>query len=526
MLFGCVILTLTGCATPPEDVVLPMVQQKLDAPSLTFKDANKLNTTHPFEELDYFKLEKDYLVRNGSSDWHRKGVMNKKTKFISPYQKNALAKPLFQSIEYWLIRKAKSHIEENYFRVFGKQPKKEHKFHPHLYGGVKGYGTIFPIIDNDMKSYTNFAKFLRNKTNVSESTKEVVINSCFPLIAFYKLKTKKSQPTRRNNIENCVYTLKHHNIPYFGIESKTKEKMHVVETFIDEDPTFDAGLYHHLFNSKRPKMSNQTNKTHFGSLLHPNQPNYLVSLSMDNRYVLDLSLAFGDATAVKQINSELFTTGLAQELLGDHTASDLYGSYDLSYRLRSGFHLPQHRKGYQLFENCHRSDKTLPVAYEDFTRIDYQCAQGGVPKKQKNWSLPIYHEPVTARANVTLTTLNERDLLLASYTKVTSATSAYVEIKDVQVKEDITEKLIRRQFHYSFFSWLSVEGNKIYGNVEYYGMLFKYNITDIVKYRLNTGLEHYASGESHNAYWSSKEWQDTLNIFPDLLAKYQAITFK
>lgn len=526
------LVILIGCTSNP----FPHDTDKMDAQlspkvkshgvksRIVLNEAIKIHNENALKMPNYFLYNSKFFDINGSEKWDKAGVINQKTRSFNLERQNAVMQPLSQTMTYWLIKETKRKIKDDYFHGRLKKANKQHKFKPHLYGGSEGLATIFPITDYDIESYTNFTMFLNNKTSLDERNKQYLINVCFPGLTFYELRTNKNKPSKLNSEDECAYMLRDKGIAFYGIPIKHKEKTRIVETFVEEDPSFDTGFFHHLFNTPHPKNSDWLLKDTFPLLQAPEHNKYLISLSMDNRFVLDTELSFRDAHIVAQIRNELFSAKAVQTLVGDSKLNYLYNNYDLNMVQTSGYMMPKTGKQYQLFDHCNQKPLRLAVAYEAFTRIEYECFEGGKPKRHRKWATSFYYKPQTLKADVTFTALNEDDLLLSSYEQIPTGHSGYFEINNIDTSiesNELTNQLISKQLHYSFLSWVSVEGDKVYGNVEFYGMLFKYNLTKFVKWKLNSLIDNFDDGKSYQPYGGVDGWQSTLKLFPDLLEKHQ-----
>ena len=539
-------LLLQSCALNgvPHHDNPPSVSRKNTPARLTFDQAYEEHMyVYPFQEAIFGTPNRGFYSFKPYRAWNKQKVENKKNDPFTKITPSLFSQAIYTDIQYWLIRETKRRIKEDYFAPYGKQAKKEHTFHPNLYGGVKGLGTIFPIKDNDIDSFVTFTAFLENKTTLTKQKKRTLYLTCFPELTFFKLKMTIHNPHHFMHLEDsCARRLEEYKVPYYGIPVKHFTATKIVETFVDENPAFDSGLYHYLF--ALPPFTNQSYiyKNHFPSLQAPFTAKYLEHVSLDHRYVLDKELSFKKATTLAHVYKAMNAVGFTENVAGDGHLLGLYGDYDLSFAANNHVKMSEGTTEYLLFDDCTRSTEIIPIAYEEFAHFEYNCYQGYNPSsKRKQYGKTFTVE----EALVTINVFNEADTILAHYTENPPEYSMYAEIiqnpkyfnltpkekideymkyRDTPAnvtKKTVTERLISKQLHYGFLSWVQVEGHKVYGCVEYYGMLYKYNITPMVKYLIKSIVKRGSATPAFVTMMGTRGNTKTLDLFPDLKKEYE-----
>jgi hypothetical protein len=489
---------------------------------MSFEEALKKNNGAGFISPDYWPNDGSIYFDKRSVASHQVGVVNQHTRYLNGNDMSEVSTELFNSMEYWLIRETKRKLIDRFLKNSGKSTN-QHKFKPHLLGGKEGYGSIFLIEDGNEESIENFYVFLRKVANIPEKNVDFFVESCFPHSAYFDMKITKRKPLKYYSEQECEKYLRLKKTPFWGMRVIDLEKTRVVETFIEEKPKFDTGFYHHLFNTPVSETGIKTDNQFFTSLLSPQENRFTIHISKDTNYILDKELAVvKDARHPTQFHNETFVSTISDSLFDKDGIANLYGDVVMGRRGNSlDFNKEPGRIFHRLFEKCGFDGRKLPIAFEKFSRLSYKCQSGGF--KRPGWEKSKYNMKLKQKSDVSILALNDDRLIRSSYRKSSKHHGAFITLNNFvdhegKSKDELAQELIKKQYYYSFLSWVNIEGDQIYGNVEYYGMLFKYNITDIVKWMLKEHLKNADNKMVWELDIVSKDKQALLALFPELMS--------
>ncbi|GAA5143261.1 hypothetical protein [Thalassotalea piscium] len=501
----------SGCSIKNYDFSREKVRLQNLPVEMTLSEALIENEKLNLQAPDYWYLKKDMYEVVPELEEHNDRLLNKGERFNYAGRSTFFGQ-FIKNIEYWLIRETKRRVEKSYIKSPTNPTPKSHTFKPHLYGGQEGWAQIFPLVERDHESYTSFSMFLDKKTTLTRKEKDRALRVCFSQLSYYDYGITTFRGVKYTH-DDCADYLRDKKVPFYGFRIKDFEETKIVETFVDENPSFDTGFYHHFFNA--PEIENkytQSLSDFFKTLQVPNNNHYLINIPLDNSYILDEEIAFKESNLLRSIREDNFTATIASAFVRDNGVRMLYNSFDLRHAQYMGYVLSRTPYKNTIFTDCGRTPKRVSVAFESFTHIEYNCQDGGIGPRRTN-----YIPPLTEKAKVSVMGFFDKEYLLSSYTPIRPHYNAYVKVEHSKTQGDkTTQKMISKLPHHALMSWVSLEDKKIYGNVVYYGMLFKYNLTEFVRYRMKDNLQKIKNAKlRYFSYEGARGWAETLKLFPE-----------
>jgi hypothetical protein len=296
------------------------------------------------------------------------------------------------------------------------------------------------------------------------------------------------------------------------------QKTKIIKTEMIDNPTFDTGLFHRLLQIQKPKFTFTKDNSdpmylayyYFPSLFKLEQRKALIHIDTNNNYVLTPGLNdkkryrniirwYPTITAITNMKSWFKTRSEIGMLYSDDKALNTY--FDDGVNHINLDNVPVYN---QLFDECSLSHADPFFAFTKFTYGQFVCEdkkpfENGFKRKAnvKFWSISDYfnmeklysrmyadESPTTKLyAEVTfhdvpaMAASNLWDIsdYMDTYHKVSNGTNSKIS------KKALMDDLIRRNQPFAFIAWIEKVDGKLYGCVENYGVLYKYDITNIGK---------------------------------------------